>query len=997
MKLQNFRLLRLTGCALFILLLWPDLWGQYQLSPLEIDPAYLPDRMDRLSISTDGFYWIGGARGLFRFTGESIEEVILKDHQGHISKDKSIQSKMIEDDIGRLWFSAISSFFCYDPVSEKVSSHSIEANGLQLKADYQPFHFDHDEQELWLKAGDRLWAYQVHSGNHRPLSEPSNAVHYSVFPLGGQAYRICGSRWMFAAMELIEIRPGESPAEVKEVIPQEEVICTLQLSPDSILLGTRRGLKLLDFNKPVLRAEAFLSDKLEVDVSSLEKTEDGRILASFTGMGVALIDLPSGQITEFLADKEGKKASAPDQLVKDLNGHFLSTQLNDGILRIKRDTLHIFNPVPTIKAPIREMRLDEDGNKYLLLNDGMVWRQSQTGSWTNLLAGVPDHKLPKTGSLAMFRDSLIIVGSRHLWLITPGGREYFSFPEDFIDRLMEQTEKPPLVITRAGIQSINIQNGELDLLPIPSLRAVSPYFFSNFFPLDDQQFIVNRQPSALLHISTADETYAIKDTTKGIGEIYCTRQIQDGRIYAAGNEGLFLLHRSGHQQIPLKIGRIVNPSIQTMTEDDQGNLWLGTMNGLLTYRPSDSSLSYFGKRDGLLSEQFQNTPPITLPNGEIWMATDAGVVAFQPEKLLQQKHHRDPYIAKIWTNEEPLQSDTSSHYLKRLELNYLRNTLKFKVAAKGFGRSAASGIRYQMLGYEEKAAYTDFNTTIRYPNLPPGNYTLQLTAINQNGLPSGVRELAVIIRPPFTQTLTFKLLAGLGLILLVGSGYAILLSRERQRQRRIQEQQARLAAERDRIAGEVHDDLGGQLSSIMYLSEELLLTEASPGTERELSRINELSRNSLQNVRDIIFALDNRRSTVADLGEQLRGSGGEFFADHQVRFNYEEKLDAPDTVLSSRQKRNLTLIIKEAWHNTAKHAQATEVNVHYQQTNKVLTVVVSDNGKGFDEPISATATGGYGLDNMREKATSIGGELSIDSTPGRGTRLTLLVPVSRAD
>jgi len=629
----------------------------------------------------------------------------------------------------------------------------------------------------------------------------------------------------------------------------------------------------------------------------------------------------------------------------------------------------------------------------VLTEGGHLWQKTSQGNWTDIFQNIPDKELPKTGAMTITNDSIFVMGGANFWVLSNENYQRFDKPNTILDRIMAHPNGARLLITEQGLNSFHFKNGELILAPHQEIRLPENAFFNRFHSLSNESFLLNLQPSELWKISHSPSGYSLTEKISTIGDIYCAVEHTSGTIYAGGSQGLYRLENGGGLPVPLKTGQLAAPQVQSITADEGRNLWLGTTEGLWMYNPETGSSVYFSESDGLPSARFTDVTPITLPNGEIWMATDAGVVAFQPEELLKRKHHRAPYIAKIWTNEEPLQSDTSSHYLKRLELNYLRNTLKFKVAAKGFGRSTASGIRYQMLGYEDKPAYTDFNTTIRYPNLPPGDYTLQLTAINQNGLPSGVRELAVIIRPPFTQTLTFRLLAGLGLILLGGGGYAILLGRERQRQQRIQEQQARLAAERDRIAGEVHDDLGGQLSSIMYLSEELLLTEAAPGTERELNRINELSRNSLQNVRDIIFALDNRRGSIADLGEQLRGTGQEFFGDRSIVFEYEEKLEKPDYVLSSRQKRNLLLITKEAWHNTAKHANATKVRLQFKQSGEGLQLLISDDGGGFDSPEPNASTGGYGLDNMREKATSIGGQIRIESAVGEGTSLTINTPL----
>lgn len=984
---------RLWGGLLLSTLLCTGLAAQYQVSTLDLTPPYLPQRMDRLSYTSDGFYWVGGAKGLFRINGEAAEQMIIRDGNGIIDRDNIIQSEMIEDSRGKLWFSTFSALYCYDPVTNRMSSHPIEANGLLLDREYRPFYFNVEQDELWLRAGDRLWAYNVTTGYHRPITEESTATQYTVMPLPNGDYRITGARWILSGLELMEISPGRPPAKIIEVAPEEKAICALQLSVDSIAIGTKDGLKLVNLSRDSFVAEYFTDEAKKDDITNIKLSSHGELMVVHATNGLSIISPYSGKMVNHFDLKNGDKESPSDQLLQGAGGQMLLTRLNSGIQVLRREVKAFQNLASPKIGSINNMVNDGQNTPFLLTENGHLWQRTVSGKWIDLFQNLPNEELPKTGAIALTNDSIFVMGGPNFWVFTNGKKQRFDKPNTILDRILAHPGGARLLVTEQGLRIFSFQNGKINLTQHPKIKPPDNAFFNRFHSLSDSSFLLNLQPSQLWKISMSHSVYEIREKITGIGEIYCATKHKSGAIYAGGSQGLFRLENGRGLAVPLKIGPLATSQIQTLGKDDQGNLWLGTTDGLLAWNPKTKETRYFSEADGLPSARFTDVAPITLPNGEIWMATDAGVVAFQPEELLKRKHHRDPYIAKIWTNEEPLQSDTSSHYLKRLELNYLRNTLKFKVAAKGFGRSAASGIRYQMLGYEDKPAYTDFNTTIRYPNLPPGDYTLQLTAINQNGLPSGVRELAVIIRPPFTQTLTFKLLAGLGLILLVGGGYAILLRRERQRQQRIQEQQARLAAERDRIAGEVHDDLGGQLSSIMYLSEELLLTEAAPGTERELNRINELSRNSLQNVRDIIFALDNRRGSIADLGEQLRGTGQEFFGDRNLTFEYEEELEQPDYILSSRQKRNLLLITKEAWHNTVKHADATKVQLQFKQSGAGLQLLIRDDGKGFDSPEPNSSTGGYGLDNMQEKATSLGGQIRIESAVGKGTSLTINTPL----
>jgi signal transduction histidine kinase len=378
------------------------------------------------------------------------------------------------------------------------------------------------------------------------------------------------------------------------------------------------------------------------------------------------------------------------------------------------------------------------------------------------------------------------------------------------------------------------------------------------------------------------------------------------------------------------------------------------------------------------------------------MVTEAGILKFNPAGPIITRP-AEPYLASIRVNDVPISGNETPRFLNTLVRAYTKNNFDFKLSTIADGNSPASAVEYQLANYDSKAVRVPPGTTVRYPNLPPGTYTLQLTAINQNGLPSGKKSLQIIINPPYWQTWWFRVAALFALALIAAGIYIAGLRRERLKQQRLSDQQARLAAERDRIAGEVHDDLGGQISSILYLSEEMLLTGTAPANERELNRIHELSRTSLQNVRDIIFALDNRRATLAALGDQLRGAGTDFFTDRKIAFTCADTFARPDFSLTSRQKRNLTLILKEAWHNTAKHAAATAVQLDITQANGTLHLTCADNGKGFTSTTSKKATGGYGLENMTEKAAAIGATVSLESVPGKGTTLHIDWPLPEQD
>src|SRR5690606_26591845 len=127
--------------------------------------------------------------------------------------------------------------------------------------------------------------------------------------------------------------------------------------------------------------------------------------------------------------------------------------------------------------------------------------------------------------------------------------------------------------------------------------------------------------------------------------------------------------------------------------------------------------------------------------------------------------------------------------------------------------------------------------------------------------------------------------------------------------------------DRNRIAKELHDDMGSSLSSILFLSEDLLLDEDS-GQKHEVQRISSLAESSLENMREIIWAMDAGKNTLQDLCIRLRAFATGFLTDNKIRFELEfPSISLEEYVLGGERRRNIYLIAKEALHNAAKHAR----------------------------------------------------------------------------
>lgn len=198
--------------------------------------------------------------------------------------------------------------------------------------------------------------------------------------------------------------------------------------------------------------------------------------------------------------------------------------------------------------------------------------------------------------------------------------------------------------------------------------------------------------------------------------------------------------------------------------------------------------------------------------------------------------------------------------------------------------------------------------------------------------------------------------------------------------------------ERNRIARDMHDDLGSGLTKIAILSEVAKKQLLQPEKAKiHLENIAISSRELVDNLQDIIWVLNPVNDTLESLAAYLREYALKFFEPFEtaVYFHYPDEI--PDVKLTEEQRRNLFMVAKESFNNIAKHAWCNRVNIHLTKKENSICFIIEDDGKGFD--VSNTRQFGNGLQNTRNRMLQIGGNYEILSQAGKGTttKLTILV------
>ena len=289
---------------------------------------------------------------------------------------------------------------------------------------------------------------------------------------------------------------------------------------------------------------------------------------------------------------------------------------------------------------------------------------------------------------------------------------------------------------------------------------------------------------------------------------------------------------------------------------------------------------------------------------------------------------------------------------------------------------------YWLSGYDRKWQSSPYPVA-RYTNLTGNEYQLLLRC-QVNGRLSAITRIPVVVERELVEEWWFIPSVIVYIVLLMGAAiYFFLLYNFRQK--------LKVQSIRYRIAADLHDEVGATLSSIS-ISTRLIqkkIGDTRPDVRSILDSIQADSEETIHTIRDTIWAINPDNDSLEKLFEKLRSSAFQVLTAQGIALDYENHVlftQSPD--ISMEQRRNVYFIVKEAINNIAKHSGATKAAVQIRRTDEGIGLEISDNGVGFD---TSTGYEGNGLKNFRSRAADSFMTLTIQSAPGQGTRIELLV------
>ncbi|QDK81578.1 hypothetical protein EXU85_24390 [Spirosoma sp. KCTC 42546] len=470
-----------------------------------------------------------------------------------------------------------------------------------------------------------------------------------------------------------------------------------------------------------------------------------------------------------------------------------------------------------------------------------------------------------------------------------------------------------------------------------------------------------------------------------------TGMVEDrqGVLWVSGVGGLFRYNRATDQfglAFPTDPDRPTN--ITSVQLDKANGLWISDLSGIKNYVPHQGRFNRYGPLQGVNGRTMWEFSGYQAPDGQLFFGDRMGYYAFYPSRIEHRVRLAKTVITALLVNGHSFQPSATDGPTDRpsnpLQLAYHQNDLSFSFAYMDYQSPETNRHQFKLEGFDPAWHLAGPDRTASYLQVPPGTYTFRVRGTNTDGVWVEQR-LRMVIHSPWWETLWFRLAVIVGLLLLT----ALLirhytrakLSRQRADLKRVLHVQEE---ERQRLAADLHDDLGGTLATIKGQLE--LMAQSSTGWRNPI----ELLEKAIRDLRLISHNLMPPEFRKLGLTEILREAIQRLDATSPTRFLFVtfgavRRLE-PETELM------IYRIAIELVTNALKHAQASTITVQLLFHPTFLSLMVEDNGIGSGATV--TPSDGLGLRTIRSRANYLEAALLVD-TNQNGTTITLTVPTEQ--
>lgn len=976
--------------TVIVLMGWADLSAQapdqYFVSHIELPDVYSNRNNNDIILDHRGTIWIANHTGLYLYDG--VQCRLFHHDQLNPSLTGSIFA-LAEDSDKRLWIHSQAGLLVLD--ASRTSLLPPTKVGIPDSIAMAPnFHFCRGQgQQILILAGSNIYTYSEHK--LRPWAHYEAAAMHKISG-GEMKYSIQDSLVYFYSVKqrvfLVADAKGYVCDEwlfnypngfVQKISLGELILVTTNAFGDSVAVYS--SLK----PSQIARIEQIDPTQCTFTASFLEPEADGYTLR-----------------TIFQAYQNKYNKSIQEDLVGDfkifaLNEHILALACYEGIILVQRRTDPKFQQVkPSLGHRIRAIQQDMYGHLIYGTYKGTFWskREADTATplssapsctWSILQLNRPANQFVLQGEdtqnkLYFLHTSPAKVSLSHIdSLFGPAGLQSFntcmvfdSCHNGFWHVAGDHYLTFFNLITRRH-HTLNpslAHRGEKSMALGSSLWIGGTEGLMRFEAPDPHQ------------TQLKDITHTIPKNIRALS-INALHLVADSCLWIGTNtQGLFCYYlQSGqYQQFTTDDGLAENSVFSILAEKDAPVFWLGTGRGLSRFDLNAYWFDNYFAEDGLSHQEFNTASVYQAADGTIYMGGQNGINYFNPKSFRTSPAPLKQYAIINMSGADPLRNIkdlfvspsakiTVKPYIYLIEINFRTDNHLHAPKIQ---------FRYRIPGLIDTWQYLDNQRKATFTKLPSGQYTLEAQARSHRGMWLPPVQYTLNVLPPWYQTWWFRLLA---LSSIVAALYGLYQMRIRQIKHDIEMRKS--------ISDDLHDDLGTRLYLLKNLARKIIdPSNSNEKRQAEVSHFEQLTQNTLQTVRDFIWAFDPQNDGVLVFVDRLQDFVDNFIRPSVPSVHWTQSDISPDKKADSHHRHQVLQIFQELLTNMVKHTHTKQLDINLQIVKNELMIRCTNIHQGYRQ--ASEDSSGKGSESMRERLQSINGALHWHETDGL-QQVTILI------
>lgn len=477
-------------------------------------------------------------------------------------------------------------------------------------------------------------------------------------------------------------------------------------------------------------------------------------------------------------------------------------------------------------------------------------------------------------------------------------------------------------------------------------------------------------------------------TIPGYGYSRCIIQYSKNSVLLGTDVGLYHIQIDNEANVMRQIYDKMVYAI--LPGDNPREFWFSTDFGLFRLT-SDFQLINYSKEEGLQDNEFNTNACYKSATGKLYFGGVNGINSFYPSEVSESSDNIQQYVSSLSVNNKVLARYIPSANNRSFDFSYKENNIGIELLGKGDKSPGNYNYQYFMKGLNEEWVDMGRDNSINF-HLAPGNYTFYYH-IGDNFNPNAPKThfFKLFIQPPVYKRWWF--ITGIMVMLLSLGLYVLYVNKKRHLLKLSYENKLsqKIYRERMRISRELHDNIGAQMATVKRNISFITSQRENLSQKQIMKKMEDLESISTQinqELRDTIWVTQHEFISLTDFITRLKNYVFQTLGpESDCRVHYIEQFES-NLLLGPFLALNLHRICQETINNAIKHSRCSEIRIVFEGNANSLKITLTDNGTGYE---TDTIHAGYGLQNIRHRASLIGAELQFNRLNTSGASLEILI------